>query len=202
MRKYQRKRSSTKAVPKKVKQYVRKAIAGSEETKYLDVPISGTASSTTFYGLALTNAIAQGVSRSNRIGAKIKVLGMRYLVEVDPGDNQNVVRLLMLRYRPGGTGGTTISAISSLQGAINTDTYSPYLDKIHEARFAPVDGSTSATVSINRYYRGYIRVGRVLNFGVGTSSVQNSIFLQFHSDSAIAPNPGVQGFVRIYFKDA
>lgn len=184
------------------KKYVKRVLNANIETKYVDITVSGTATSSAFYALQLTNSISQGTSRGNRIGARIKVTGLRYLLEVQPGDNENVCRTFMAAYRPGGTTGSTASIIPALLGMANTDTFRIHKDFLHEARFTPVDGSTSATVGINKYYRGFIPLKYRLNYGAGASSVENALLLQFHSDSAIAPNPGITGQIRIYFKDA
>lgn len=185
-----------------VRRYVKRVVSAAEETKYLDIDVTTTASSTTFGAVNIAGAIAQGTSRSNRIGSKIKVIGVRYLIELTAGDNENVCRLLLLQYKPGGNGPATISAIPSLIGPVNTDTYRPMFDRIAEPHFAPVDGNSGSTISVNRYYRGYIKMNKMLNFGTGSQPVTDSMYIQLHSDSLAVPNPGIRGFVRIYFKDA
>lgn len=185
-------------VSKGVKDYVKRAINIEDETKYIDVAVNVTASSAAFGFVELTGAIAQGTSRSNRIGAKIRVLGMRYMMRGESGDDVNEVRILILGRKPGGSI-STASALSSLTGPVNTDTFHSYRDIWAELHYI---GLFAGNIYQRKYWRGYIPVNRTLNYGTGSNTVTNSLGIQFHSDSAIVPNPGLVGNVRIYFKDA
>lgn len=185
-------------ISKGVKEYVKRAINTDEETKYVDVPVNITASSLGYGYVDFTAAIAQGTSRSNRIGAKIRLLGMRYMFRAEPGDNTNEVRILMLARKQGGTMNTA-SAIGSLTGPINTDTYHAYRDIWTQLHYI---GLVAVDIYQRKYYRGYIPVNRTLNYGTGADAITNSLGVQLHSDSSAVPNPGIVGNVRVYFKDA
>lgn len=185
-------------VSKGVREYVKRAVAADDETKYIDVPVNITAGSAAHGGVDLSAAVSQGTSRSNRIGAKIRVLGMRYMLRGEPGDNTNEVRILILSRKPGGSF-LIISALSSLTGPVNTDSYLVYRDIWTQLHYM---GLSASDIYQRKYYRGYIPVNRTLNYGTGTEAVTGSLGLQLHSDSSVIPHPGLVGNVRIYFKDA
>lgn len=126
------------------------------------------------------------------------------MLQLVPGDNENVCRTMIFTYKPGGNSVPTgTPAIPALLGPVKVrEGFIPHKDWVTEQRFAPVDGSTSATVSINKYYRGYIRCNRTINYAGTAYPVTNSMYLQLHSDSIAPPNPGITGYFRVYFKDA
>nr|QBX89320.1 putative capsid protein [Insect-associated ssDNA molecule] len=188
-----------------IRRIAQKVVDKNVETKYKDLTISGTASSTTFYGVHfnLPSQIPVGSGFDNRVGNRIKLLGYRYHLQVSPGDNFNVFRLLMVSRRDCQDIAST-SAVTSLLGPINTDIFYAHKDVIAETRFAPVAGSTADTVGIKRFYKGYVKLNRYIEYSGAASYPTKgiSIGMQFHSDSAIIPHPGVEGYIRVYYKDA
>lgn len=189
----------------KIARIAKKVMARNVETKFIDIPISGTASTTGLYGVdfILASLYAVGAGSNNRIGNKIKVLGARYMLEVTPGDNFNVYRLLVIK-RSDCDPIFSSTPLSTLLGPVDTHQCSVVRDIIQQVRFAPVDGSTSASVGLRKFYKGYLKLNRTIEFtgALNTPTRGCTMGLQFHSDSAIAPHPGIIGYVRVYYKDA
>lgn len=189
----------------KIARIAKKVMARNVETKFIDIPISGTASTTGLYGVDFITAAlySVGAGSNNRIGNKIKVLGARYMLEVNPGDNFNVYRLLMIKRSDCELISTSI-VLSSLLGAVDTHQCSVVRDIIQQVRFAPVAGSTSDTVGLRKFYKGYVKLNRTIEFtgALNTPTRGCTLGLQFHSDSALVPHPGLTGYVRVYYKDA
>ena len=66
----------------------------------------------------------------------------------------------------------------------------------------PVDGSSATNVGKYHTYQGDLSVNLTQQYGASTgSAMQNDLLFQFHSDSAAVPNPGVYGYLRVYFED-
>ena len=172
------------------------------ETKYVDVPIDITASTVLGAGYVDFNtatAIPVGAGRNNRVGNKIKIIGMRYNFVLIPGDDYNEVRIFLASNRDGSSLSQNI--ITYLQGPPDTEQYKILRDIHTQCVFAEATASTS--VPYKKYYKGYLK----LNMNVQYVPVQNTpseggmLGIQFHSDSSLVPNPQVKGFARIYYKD-
>ena len=172
------------------------------ETKYVDVPIDITASTVLGAGYVDFNnatVIPVGAGRNNRVGNKIKIIGMRYDFVLIPGDDYNEVRIFLASNRDGASLSQNI--ITYLQGPPDTEQYKILRDIHTQCVFAEATASTS--VPYKKYYKGYHK----LNMNVQYVPVQNTpseggmLGIQFHSDSSLVPNPQVKGFARIYYKD-
>lgn len=191
-----RKFSGTKAVPKAIKQYVQRAITRNEEMKFFDTPIGNTASSVSYYGQDCL-LIPQGVTRNNRIGDDIRVHKVEFMLETRPGDSFNLCRLLIAT-NPTATPGSTTSLIAALRRP-PTDDVQLWLDRNQVPRF---DAASTAEIPVQA------RLVRKVNWLVRylSATTQNPsnrlLYLQLHSDSAIAPHPGIEGFCRVWFTDA
>lgn len=192
-------RRPTRKVSAPVKRYVKRTLNTASETKYYDIAINGTASSTTMYAVNLLN-IGTGNGAGQRIGNKIRVLGFRWFLEKTPGDETNVGRILFLRSNTGASAASTL-AISTLLGPVDTRLCKVYKDIISQTIFQEVDSDEFA--ALKKMYKGYIRINANATWQAGGVSlpIKYNYVLQFHSDSAIIPNPGIVGWVRVYFKD-
>lgn len=189
-----------------IRKMVNMAIDRNLETKHIDISIGGTASASASYNVDfITNGnFPVGNTVTTRIGNRIKVLGIHYIVEVQPGDNENVFRLLMVQQRNGGLVNTGV-VINNLRGPVETDKWKVRRDVIGEVRYAPVNGSTADTVGVSKFYRGYLKLNRFIEFDPsgGAAPVKGpALGMQFHSDSTVVPHPGIYGVVRVYYKDA
>lgn len=187
-------------VPKQLKTYVNKAIKRRAEWKYHDVAVSGTASSGAFYGLNLL-AIPQNATVNGRVGDKVQIQKVEWFWETRPGDNFNSVRHLLFVNNNNLTGGAG-AAITSLTGPVDPDAGKVILDQNYSVWFVAADGAT-AQAEIIKYFRGKKKIVRNLLFasGVTAEPVNWKMGFQFHSDSAALPNPGVTGYIRIWFTD-
>lgn len=186
------------AVPKQVKSYVNQAIRKATELKYIDFDINGTASTLGTYQVRL-NTIGVGTGYNQRIGDSVKLRRIEWDLEVQAGDNFNITRTII-----GACRNSTYPPvpIATLYGGTNPD-FGPYLlDKKNFVRFFPVDGSSTTQVAEIQFIKGARKMKHHLQFNSGSLTASNwNIYIQFHSDSTLIPNPGIKGNVRIWFTD-
>lgn len=184
---------------------VKKIVNSQSETKYIDISIGGTASSSSFYGVDfITNGnFPIGSGHNQRIGDKIRVLSLRYILQVQPGDAFNTLRTMIVSRPRAALITSGPPAIPVLLGQANTDTFDIHRDFLTYLHFMPVNGSTSDAAGQYKQYRGKIRINRMVEFDGGDALPMRgpTIGLQFHSDSSVVPHPGVYGSVRVYYKD-
>lgn len=189
-----------------LKKMVKRVIDSRLETKYVDLDIGGTASTSGihFVNFNSPTAITQGTGNNQRIGNRIKLLGFRYQIEANAGDNFNVCRLMFLHRFSGASLGANPVAITALLGPVNTDAFRVLRDYLTELRYVPVNGAVDASVPQSKFYKGYIKFPKIIEYTPGASDPTRGgmVGLQFHSDSTLAPNPGIGGYVRLYYKDA
>lgn len=160
--------------------------------------------------------IAAGSSISTRIGNEIRLKTIRWALQFNPGDNVNSIRFLIVRSKGVGnvpTSASTMSAniLSAATGSqqflapVDSLGWDVLHDELFQVHFAPVDGSTAATVGVPRLSHGKVSLGDVLiRYTQQASTViagRRPIIL-FLSDSAIAPNPTFQGYISMEWHDA
>lgn len=172
------------------------------ETKYVDVPIDITASTLLGAGSVDFNSatvIPVGAGRNNRVGNKIKIIGMRYNFVVIPGDDYNEVRIFLASKHDGGS--LTQNIITYLQGPPDTEQFKILRDIHTQCVFA--EASATTVVPYKKYYKGYHKLNMNVQYNpsFSTPSEGGMLGIQFHSDSTAIPNPQVKGFARIYYKD-
>ena len=186
------------AVPKQVKTYVQRAIQRSTELKFIDFDINGTASTSGTYQVKL-NTIGLGTGYNQRIGDSVKLRRIEWDLQVEAGDNYNITRTII-----GACRNSTYPPVplGTLHGGTNPD-FGPYLlDKKNFVKFTPADGSTGTQITEIQFIKGARKIKHHLHFNVGSLTSSNwNIYVQFHSDSALTPNPGIKGYVRIWYTD-
>ncbi len=194
---------ATGKVPASVKRYVRQVVSSSEETKIWSTDISITASSLA-YGYANLLNVPQSVAANNRVGNKIRVKKVRVHLFTRPGDNYNTTRLLIWK-TPFAADASTSTVLSSLPGAPAIQ-FNPYLktDKWLVPKFVAVDGNTANQAEDQPAFYADFDMDLLVQYASGSTSIpiNCAIGLQFHSDSAAIPNPGLYGYVSVYFTDA
>lgn len=192
----------TTPVPKAIKQYVQRAIRASEELKFFDTPISGTATSASYYGLDLLK-VPQGASQNQRIGDEIKVKKIEMHVNFQAGDDWNRMRFLILT-NPTTQPDSTTSAISSLRTTAPTENSHVLRDHWFTMAWRPTTGNSAAQSPGDSYLWFSKKVNWNCKFATGgtASPLNRQLYFQLHSDSTIVPNPGVQGYARVYFTDS
>ena len=185
-------------VPKQVKSYVNRAIRKATELKYIDFAINGTATTTATYEVRL-NTIGVGTGYNQRIGDSVKLRRIEWDLQVQAGDNFNVTRTLIGACRNSTYPPVPLSALTS---GTNPD-FGPYLlDKKNFVRFIAADGSSGTQITEIQFIKGARKMKHHLQFNVGSLTASNwNIYIQFHSDSAVIPNPSLVGNVRIWFTD-
>ena len=185
------------SVPKQVKSYVNRAIRKATELKYIDFAINGTASTSGTYQVKL-NTIGVGTGYNQRIGDSVKLRRIEWDLQVQAGDNFNITRTIIGACRNSTYPPVPLGALTS---GTNPD-FGPYLlDKKNFVRHFPADGN-SGTNCRNQFIKGSKKIKHHLQFNVGSLTASNwNIYIQFHSDSALLPNPSIKGYVRIWFTD-
>lgn len=198
---YRKKRTAPKTT---FNQRVKKVIMSASETKYVDINTDTSASSSSFGWDQFNSASAIGVGagRNNRIGNKIKIIGMSYFYRIYPGDYFNECRFLLIN-RKDGVDINATSAITILQGPTNTESFKILKDNHVQVYYQPYQSGSSTVVPIFKFIKGKVK----LNMNVTYDPTQNNpaeggmLGFQFHSDSAGTPHPSIKGYCRIYFKD-
>lgn len=164
-------------------------------------------------------AITQGTGESNRIGNKIQARGIYMRLAIQPADNTNYVRVLVVKplkdMAPNVTVGSGIATfvqnvLSNTAGSstqwlapVDTDRYKVLHDKNYFLRFGPLDGNSGSTI-INRmlFVKKFIRLNQKCQWDE-SGNMNNDVWLIMLSDSAAIGHPGVvAGFLKGYYKDA
>lgn len=162
----------------------------------------------------LSSGIVSGTSDNQRVGNQIKIIGIKFQLAVQPGDNTNYFRLVIARPKTDlfGTGGaTTVQNVlsgytsSSTQwlSPVDTDRYNVYYDKRAYLNYGPVDGSTTTTVPKRiQFFEKFIKLNARIQWDQ-ESNISRDIFVMAISDSAAISHPGaVAGYFKIYYTDA
>lgn len=197
-----RKRSFVKSRSRKrlkslVGSIVRKNIETSSIVHSLDavsIVDSGRVSST--QDIHLT-AIAQGVQESQRIKNEVRITGVYGDLFVTGADSTNSIRLIM--YIPKDP---TVSLSNSPTLAFNE---APDLDKFTILKDMLVTTSSGGP-NLRRLKLKYKFKGRGLRVGysgTGAGDVQtHPVYFYFVSDSLASTDPSLNGYIRMYYKDA
>jgi len=196
------KKTKSLAVSPAVKSYVNRAIARNEELKFFDTAINGTASSVSYLGVDLLK-VAQGVTQQNRIGDIINVKRIQMKINFQPGDDWNRLRFLVAT-NPTTQPDSTTSLISSLRTTAPTENSVIWLDKWLTLHYGSTKGATNDQYPADQYLSVDKAVNWKIHYASGATAnpLNRQLYLQLHSDSTILPNPGIQGYVRIWFTDA
>ena len=120
-------------------------------------------------------------------------------LQVQAGDNFNVTRTIIGACRNSTYPPLPLNALTS---GTNPD-FGPYLlDKKNFVKFTPADGNSGTQITEIQFIKGSRKMKHHLQFNVGSLTATNwSIYIQFHSDSALVPHPSLVGNVRIWFTD-
>lgn len=162
----------------------------------------------------LCAGIANGTGEGQRIGNSIKLKGFQINWALQPGDNTNYVRILLLAPKKqvdlSSVANFTQQALSN-QGSsgtqwlqpVDTDVHKVLMDKRIWFQFRPVDGSTATSVAQARFVKKFIKFNKKIVWQLSAPTVPlREIYLLALSDSAAVANPGaVAGFVKIWYQD-
>lgn len=189
-------------IPKSIKSYVSKRLTNNAEMKYHDVVVNNTASSASFLAQNLLD-VPQGTTETNRIGDKIRVHRVKWQISCQPGDNYNLCRF-MISANTTRTQVSTTSLIGALYTTPPTDNADPmWVDQFLYPCYLAADGA-AGTAMRPITLKGDRKVNWVIHYPTAATQapMNRNFFYQFHSDSAVVPHPGLQGWFRVYFTDA
>lgn len=203
-----------------MKAIVKKMLNKQIETK--EITYTSWGNSTSFsYGsgasiAGLYAAIGQGTGESNRIGNRIKGIGAYLRFAIQPADNTNYVRLLVVKAKmaprvdPSSTASFVQSVLSNTASSstqwlapVDTDRFTVLHDKNYFTRFGALDGNSGSTIIYRMIFvNKFIKV--TTNCQWDESGVMNNdVWVILLSDSAAIAHPGVvAGFIKSYYKDA
>lgn len=217
------------------KSYVRKIIRANIELKRLNMSGTGSAIGRTItnsgagdftsvsYGstavaAGLCASILSGTGAGARIGLKIRLKGVYVNLAIQPGDDTNYIRFLLVSPKPGANkidySSTSAfvqqclsdygSAASQVIAPVDTDLFKVHFDKKYYMRFVPKDGNSGTTLASNRFLKKFIRFNRTIWWDESNSGLPTSdVFLVATSDSAAVGNPGTQmANVDVFYTDS
>lgn len=163
----------------------------------------------------ITSMITLGTAAGNRIGSNIYLRKVNISMVVGPGDNSNILRILMVKPVTGWTSGGAAmnntffwngvlnggSVINAMSPVINQQ-YQVLYDKIICFRFAAVDGNSSASAAIQKVVRRSVPIYLPIRYDQIGGVTTTPIFFAMISDSAAVPNAGViSGGITLEFTD-
>jgi len=166
---------------------------------------------------SLCGGIPAGTLDGTRIGRRIFVKAIRVMFAIEPGDDSNYIRFMLVqpKGRPNDTSlSTLIPFILSGYGSSSTQWFSPidtdnwkvYMDKTMYLKFEALDGSSSASVPQAKILRKTIRINQSITYTTNTGTADQpgrDLWLVALSNSAAVAHPGVvAGSVKIWYTDA
>lgn len=231
-RRYKRKAyGSRRRRGKATKAYVKRAVASAIELKERFYTGTGSAIGKTVTGSdadftsvsygtggmvgGLCAGVANGTGEGQRIGNKITLKGVQLRMVFTPGDQYNVLRVLLVTpkrsFASGSTGAfiqqllsNTASSATQLIAPVDTDLFKVYLDKQYWIRKLPVDGSTSSQTDQLKILKKFVKFNKKIYWDISNpTNPSQDVFLVAISDSSVAANPGtIMAHVRLWYTDA
>lgn len=217
-------------VPFGVKRYVKRALSRNVEMKlrqytYSAVGLNTAGGAAVNFGAfqygsgssvaGLCAGVANGTGEGQRIGNSIILKGAYVNFALQPGDNTNYMRILLVTPKKAADLSSTSAFVQQLLSntassgtqwlaPVDTDVFKVYFDKRFWAKFSPVDGSTATSVPQARFIRKFVKFNKKIRWQLSAPVLPtNDVFLVAISDSAIGADPGaVAGSVKIWYQDA
>lgn len=189
-----------------------------KEKTYSYDNINGTNFNSISYGAGTTmgllaSGITQGTGDGQRVGNRIKVIGIKLYLAFQnaSADNYNNLRFILLRPKTDklSVGATLIQNIMSGTASggtqwaapIDTDRYKAYVDKMYNLYNRPADGSTTTTIQPTRFLKKFVKVRANMQWDEEGNLTKDFILVGI-SDSAAIAHPGcVAGHVKVYYTD-
>lgn len=211
-----------KTKPVTTKKQIKDEIFASQETKQIAYPYTQGGFSSFTYGsgsaiLGCFGGINQGVTESTRIGSRIYARSIGIYLAMQPGDNNNNVRLLVVQAKKdaGGTPILPVNAGSFIQSIlsnapsssiqylqpVDTDRWQVLMDKCFNLRYLPLAGDSPNLTPQVKIIKKFIKINRPMQWDL-TNTMNDDVYIIALGDSAASPNPGaVAGFFKSYWKD-
>lgn len=210
-----RKQPSTRTVVRMVKQ-IRPEV---KEIVYPFNALPFTSLSSFSYGSgaavsSLAGGISAGTGRSQRVGNRIRVIGIQLRLAIQNSDAINNVRLLVVKPKNGVITGASVatlaqnvlsgtaSSTSQWLGPVDNDRYRTLFDGQHTFRTMPLDGNSASTTLETWMIRKFMKCDDELQWDSEGNNDPTDFILLALSDSAVLPHPGaIAGFVKLFYTD-
>lgn len=159
----------------------------------------------------LCNGISQGVTDGQRIGNRVKLIGVKiyFPIQNAGSDLYNQIRFLLIRPKTDrlGVGGTliqnvfsgTVSGPTQWASPVDTERYKVYMDKVYNIH--NIDGGSSGVIQPTRFLKRFFKLNASVQWD-DEGNIMRDFLLIGISDSGSIPNPGViAGHVKLYYTD-
>lgn len=192
-------------------------IRSNQEYKWFDTVVSP-GGVTTAGSFVLLSNVTQGTLDNNRIGDKLKFVSMKGKFTWTVGDNNNLCRVIVFQWHPDNS--VTVPVTSGAGGILQSGgANAPYSNYEHDTgslftvlydstvnlweQIAATPGSMTAfkqfRIKQTRRNRRFFKT--TLKFDAATTTGPDQIYLLAVSDSSVAPNPVLYGYIRMAFQD-
>lgn len=168
------------------------------ELKEYRAGATGLSITTAGYLQEFTKLITKGTAASNRIGDKIKIKSINIRGVVQAGDNNNLVRLMLVRQSAG-----NVPLLAQFPGVIefpNTDFIYAYKDRVISVTPHQVDGSNIAYPQKIFNFTITFPSGYLISYDQSDNPLKQLDFYAV-SDSVAVPNPTLDYEFIINFYD-
>lgn len=214
----------TRITPKRVVQIVKQVQEKEAEEKEQNIATTNQGLSLTDYTVAYGQGIASGTASNQRVGSEIKVMKnfSRFTIstttDVDTS-SYNTIRIIVWRprermpvqsgnlsdYTPLGQTGTALAVFDMYNAVADRTNFIIYHDKLFKLnnRLGQDSGTTDfieddrhmSIITSHRYGIDYKWVEAAFAHGQTSTDMETwPVYISFWSDSAIAPNPSLNGY--------
>lgn len=192
---------------------MKKLIHKESETKFYDyVPFAGTGIGNGGTFAVLTNP-AQGNTDQTRVGDKLTMRGMRISWTAVPGDDYNVMRMIVFQWYPNTAltvpatnliiENPTYPTISAIRHDYNGNTFKVLKDfKFTMVLPAASPVGTTSSVRTGTFKVPFKWVKKSVEYTSGTTNAAHNIYVFVVTDSAAPPNPSITLYSRLWFDDS
>lgn len=165
---------------------------------------------------SLCSSIAQGAADGQRIGNKIRVIGLKIDFAAGAGDNYNNLRLLIVKPKSGYLTQVPLSSPDALVTSIlsnapssaqqwlqpvDTERYHVLYDQRRVLRYTALNGTSNVSVPTISYFKKFIKLRSNIQWDK-QGNIVNDYILVCISDSEVIAHPGmIAGYMRLYYTD-
>lgn len=199
----------TKAQTRAVRAVAKKTVNSAIELKTLDYEYALSVASTPVF-TDLTQ-IGQGTSDSTRIGIDIDVSSIYYNLKFILGDTTNFLRVVFFQWHDDRAAAPTYNDIFDYTLSMvpaYSELASPYAVRGGSTKSFTIIKDLQINVDAGNpsvVLRGFLtkKFTKKVQYG-SASSLQgnNHIYMMYVSDSSAGPNPSMEGWIRLRFRDA
>lgn len=190
---------------RRMERKIRRVLRNTAETKWVDQSAAGGVSST--YQSIVINDPAQGTTRNQRVGDRIRRKNLRLKFHWTYGDAFNAIRLTIVQWNDR----------SSISVPVGSDIYEnigfPIVTPLNRVNLQQkmmvpmydktffMDDKQILQREMNLNFYGKRLPGKNLTFLAGGSTTSSKIYVFLWCDSIAAPNPSYQMYARMTFVD-